>query len=76
MHRTVYTVQKATFCTEVYMGLPVTGWTPDAVRTAIKIQSTFQRLRASCLLLYSYSSNEIILFNMPLKLRLCQLYGN
>ena len=32
------------------MGLPVTGCTPDAVRTAIKIQSTFQRLRESCLL--------------------------
>ena len=31
------------------MGLPVTGWTPDAVRTAIKIQSTFQRLLGSCL---------------------------
>ena len=48
MQRTVYTVQKATFCTEVY-GLPVIRCTPDAVRTAIKIQSTFQRLRESCL---------------------------
>ena len=33
------------------MGLPVTGCTPDDIRTAIKIQSTFQRLRESCLLL-------------------------
>ena len=32
------------------MGLPVTEWTPDAVRSAIKIKSTFQRLRESCLL--------------------------
>ena len=48
MYRTVYTAQKITFCTEVY-GLPVTGCTPDAVRTAINIQSTFQRLRESCL---------------------------
>ena len=49
MHRTVYTAQKATFYTEVY-GLSVTGCIPDAVHTAIKIQSTFQHLRESCLL--------------------------
>ena len=49
MHRTVYTVQKATFCTKL-CGLLITGCTPDAVRTAIKIDSTFQRLRESCLL--------------------------
>ena len=36
------------------MGLPITRWTPDAVRTAIKIQSTFQCLRESCLLKYMY----------------------
>ena len=46
MHKTVYTVQKATLIfVQKSMGLPVTGCTPDAVRTAIKIQSTFQRLR-------------------------------
>ena len=49
MDRTVYTVQKATFV-QKSMGLPVTGCTPDAVRTAINIQSTFQHLRESCLL--------------------------
>ena len=41
------------------MGLPVTGWTPDAVRTAIKIQSTFQRLLESCLL-WQVCDNDFI----------------
>ena len=45
MHRTVYTVQKATFDIEVY---GASGHRMYSV--AIKIQSTFQRLRESCLL--------------------------
>ena len=56
MYRTVYTVQKAIFCTEVYGASgQVTGCTPDVVCTAIKMQSTFQRLRESCLLYRTFT---------------------
>ena len=45
MHRAVFTVQKVIFCTEVYGGSDHRMYA-----TAIEIQSTFQRLRESCLL--------------------------
>ena len=58
IYRTVYTVQKDTFCTEVY-GASDHRMYSGCCRTAIKIHSTFQRLHESCLFLPSDRSVEI-----------------
>ena len=47
------------------MGLPVAGRTPDVVRTAIKIQSTFQCLRESCLLEHLQYNIDFLILLIP-----------